>query len=85
MDRFEIESVVLMIIRKIIDNKEVTDELIWEIDYKDTGLIDSMKFISLIFELERAFNIEVDINNLLIENFSEFVKIVTYIEGKFNS
>ncbi|MNG11496.1 acyl carrier protein [compost metagenome] len=52
-----------------------------EVDLGQLGL-DSLKTVNLIVELEMAFNIVFENDELLFENFSSIQKIVNQIEGK---
>lgn len=44
-------------------------------DFVEDGLLDSLELISLIEELESAFDIEIDPMEILPENFSSIQKI----------
>ncbi|MNW37822.1 D-alanine--poly(phosphoribitol) ligase subunit 2 [compost metagenome] len=45
-------------------------------------VMDSMKFIRLIVELEQSFNIEVDFHDLVLENFLSLNSICAYISSR---
>ncbi|WP_257933323.1 hypothetical protein UPTC17655_1342 [Campylobacter lari] len=44
------------------------------------GLIDSLDIISIIEEIEKTYNIHIDFNYIIPENFENFEKINLFIE-----
>ncbi len=60
------------------DTKNISDDtLIFE-----TGLLDSMGLLFLIEFLKEEFNVEVEDEELLPENFESVNSIIQFIEGK---
>ncbi|MFC3788058.1 acyl carrier protein [Paenibacillus sp. GCM10012307] len=61
-------------------NREVNFD--YETDLRNEGL-DSIKTIELIVNLEVEFNIQIDDQDLLIENFSRVTKIKKLLSEKY--
>jgi acyl carrier protein len=73
-----IENGVREILSSMFSNADIyTIELEDQLENK-LG-IDSLKVLQLIVELETKFNVEVDDNDLLLENFATINKIITII------
>ena len=50
----------------------------------DAGVIDSAAMIDLIAFLEKSFEISIDEDDMIPENFDSVAAIVTYVDGKRN-
>ena len=51
-------------------------------DLLDTGILDSQKFVELLFHLEQRFNILISIQDFEIRNFSSIERIATLISQR---
>ncbi|MGN0375528.1 MAG: phosphopantetheine-binding protein [Butyrivibrio sp.] len=60
-------------------NKEIEKNI--DKDLLATGLIDSYEIVNLVVELEEAFDIEIDPELVVPENFQTVDKIVELING----
>jgi acyl carrier protein len=50
-----------------------------ETDLLDTGVVDSMAFVDLLYHLEQEFGITVSIDDLDIDNFRSIEKIAKFV------
>jgi acyl carrier protein len=48
---------------------ERVDEITWEVDLIETRLLDSLHFAELVFYLEEATDMEIDLTQLTIDTF----------------
>ena len=78
MDHQFIES---QIVRKIQEILETTKDISPQDDLSALGL-NSIKSVALIVELEEAFDITFDDEELLFENFSDINRIAERVQGK---
>lgn len=51
-----------------------------DIDLIDSGLLDSLALVSLIMELEQAYNIQVSYETLEVDQFRSIDSIVTFVQ-----
>jgi acyl carrier protein len=72
-----IQQRFLEILQKILDNKSI--ELSTRL--QETAL-DSLKYITLVVEVEKAFTIKFDDESLLLHNFTLVQDLAGYIEQK---
>jgi acyl carrier protein len=54
-------------------------------DLFDTGILDSQRFVELLFHVERSFNTKIDIEHFEIENFRCIEKIAALILQRTNT
>lgn len=74
-----VERIVFEKISEVF-NREV--QISYDTDLRNEGL-DSVKTIELIVNLEIEFDIEIDDQDLLVENFSTIHKIAILLSGKY--
>ena len=60
-------------------NVELPDD---EVDLFETGTLDSLAFVELLFQLERVFGIETSVDDLDPENFRTLGCIVSFVGGR---
>ncbi len=60
--------------------KEVNPNIADGIDLIATGVIDSFEVVNIVMELEEAFEIEIDAELVIAENFQTVDKIVALLE-----
>jgi acyl carrier protein len=53
-----------------------------ETDLVDAGLLDSLKFVELLMELERRFGMTISSNELEIDNFRSMSKIAEFLASR---
>lgn len=70
------------IVEKLSEVLNKTVEVSHEADLREEGL-DSIKTIALIVNLEVAFNVQIDDEDLLVENFSSIRKIASLLSEKY--
>ncbi|MEK3864593.1 acyl carrier protein [Paenibacillus sp. FSL H7-0716] len=71
-----------LITKKLCEVFNRTVEVGSETDLRDEGL-DSLKMIALIVSIEVEFDIQIDDDDLLIDNFSSIKKIAILLSGKY--
>jgi methoxymalonate biosynthesis acyl carrier protein len=52
-----------------------------ETDLLETGMMDSLKFVELLFHLEQEFGITISIGTLELDQFRNIANIVQFVEG----
>lgn len=52
-----------------------------ETDLFETGALDSLMFVDLLFHMEMEFNVKVSLDDLEIENFQSIGRIAEFIAG----
>lgn len=50
-----------------------------ETDLLETGMMDSLKFVELVFNLEKEFGITISLDSLEIDNFRTIANIVHFV------
>ena len=60
--------------------KEVNPNIKEGINLIESGLIDSFEVVNIVMELEEAFNIEIDAEEVVAENFESVDTIVALVE-----
>ena len=60
--------------------KEVNSNIVDGIDLISSGVIDSFEVVNIVMELEEAFDIEIDAEQVVAENFQTVDKIVALLE-----
>lgn len=63
-------------------NEELVENL--EQDLFTVGILDSFDLVKLVVELEDAFDISIDIEDVTVENFQTANSIISLIEGIIN-
>lgn len=53
-----------------------------EADLIETGLLDSLKFVELVFAIEQQFGVCVSLDDLEIENFRCIARIAEFVAGR---
>jgi len=76
----EIESRVLNVIENMDLDESLDRDTILHADYAEDEVFSSITFVFLIVLLEEEFGIEIDSDHLLIENLSNFNKIVNLVQ-----
>ena len=71
-----IQDTVVRIFRDKLD----VDVTSMEINLLETGLIDSLKFVDLVFNLEQEFGITMPMESLEVDQFRTIVDIVRLVE-----
>lgn len=74
-----IEEKVLETLYTLDDSYEKEDYL--HANYSDSGMLDSIAFVSLVVELEDVFGISIDDEYLKLENLSTFQSIVEMVNN----
>jgi acyl carrier protein len=74
------ETRVTEIFRRAL-NREVASP---QLDLLDTGLLDSLALVELLFELEREFAIELVLDDLEIESFRTVETIARVVDGQLD-
>lgn len=72
------ENDVIEVIKNVCENIE---EVPVSISFSQSGLLDSMQLVNLIFELESTFDISFDIDNLKLETVDSPIKIADTINN----
>ena|SRR5690554_4960201 len=80
MEKLEVVDTIKEKLAFIVESDEDIDE---NIDLFKVGL-DSIKTIRLVVELETIFDITIEDDDLVIENFSTLSKIVEMVNSKIN-
>jgi len=80
MERLEVVDTIKEKLALIVESDENIDE---HIDLFNVGL-DSIKTIRLVVELETVFDITIEDDDLVIENFSTLSKITDMVSNKIN-
>ncbi len=68
----------------------ILEELRPDVDFEteelliDEGVLDSFDIVSLVFELNDAFDLDIDVNELVPENFNNVKAMIELIEGKLD-
>jgi methoxymalonate biosynthesis acyl carrier protein len=77
-DRKTIESELASLFSKQL-NLDVPSP---ETDLVDTGLLDSLKFVELLADLEQRFGMRISPKDLEIDNFRSTAKIVEFVASR---
>ena len=73
-----IENKIFDIIKKIINNNAINKDSL----FLDEGWLDSLSTIELLTEIEKAFNITIDNDQLTHENFNSLYNITELVLKK---
>ncbi|MBA3754408.1 MAG: acyl carrier protein [Nitrospira sp.] len=65
---------------ELFRNKLELDVSSAETDLMETGMMDSLLFVELVFHLEKEFAITVTLDNLELEYFRSIVSIAAFVE-----
>lgn len=75
------DSAVCQRIQQILSERLHIDVPDTEVDLIETGAIDSLVLVDLIFHLEKEFSIVVPVETLELENFRSISAITAFIES----
>ena len=79
MTKTEIRSIILKLIYQVMDNKNI------ELSTEITSIaLDSLRFIKLVVEIEKKFNIKFDDDYLLLHKYQTIEDICKYIDAKMS-
>lgn len=81
MERKEICDKVFAILKQILDEGETLSE---KFDEDISGAMDSIKFVTLIVQIEKEFNIEIDDDDFEISKMDTINKISDLISTYIN-
>lgn len=68
-------------IKRILQSVNPKFDKHWDADFLEEGLIDSFEILGIIVQLEQEFNIEIDPELILPENFCSLEAIEMLLEG----
>lgn len=80
MNKDFLEKNIKEIIIDKLNLQELDDEIIENMDLYLDAAMDSLTFISIIIEIENAFDIEIPDNLLIMDKFKNFKKICDIVE-----
>ena len=63
-------------------NREVTSI---QTDLLETGILDSLAFVELIYHVEQEFGVQVSVDDLEIDNFRSIAKIAEFISQRLGT
>ena len=78
----QIEKLKNFVINNFLFGK--ADILEYDTDFLEKGIIDSIGILELVCFVEESFNISVQDDEILQENFSSLTKLNDYINNKLN-
>ena len=80
MNGVEVKDKIIVILADLFSNPGVDREVLEYVDLVDDLGMDSISFISIIIELETAFNVQVSDEWLNIEKFRDYSAIYEAVE-----
>jgi methoxymalonate biosynthesis acyl carrier protein len=63
----------------ILSDKLGLEGITPEVDLIDTGLLDSMSFVELLFQMEREFQVRAELADLELDHFRSIARISEFI------
>lgn len=76
----EIEKLVMETLKKVVEDSYKNDDDFLNSNYSDSGMLDSIAFVTLVVELEEIFDISIDDEYLQLKNLSTFNSIVNMVK-----
>ena len=80
MNREEIKGKLILLCSEIFQNSGVDSDLLEYVDFADDLGMDSIMFITLIIEIEAAFDITVPDDLLMIDNFKNMDDVIKVVD-----
>ena len=79
MSREEIKEKLIILCAEIFQNSGVDTDLLEYVDFEDDLGMDSLTFITLLVEVEAAFEITIPDDMLLMENFKNMGDVIQIV------
>ena len=79
MSREEIKEKLITLCAEIFENSGVDTDLLEYVDFEDDLGMDSLTFITLLVEIEAAFEITIPDDLLLMENFKNMGDVIQIV------
>ena len=79
MSREEIKEKLITLCAEIFENSGVDTDLLEYVDFEDNLGMDSLTFITLLVEIEAAFEITIPDDLLLMENFKNMGDVIPIV------
>jgi acyl carrier protein len=76
------EEKILSYLNEQLLDVDMDEELDSETDLLGSGILDSLGMVQLIAFVEKEFNVNVDPEDMVIENFMDIKSICSYISSK---
>ncbi|EEL61307.1 hypothetical protein COD78_28230 [Bacillus cereus] len=76
----EIEKIVMETLKKVVEDSSKNDDDFLNSNYSDSGMLDSIAFVTLVVELEEIFDISIDDEYLQLKNLSTFNAITNMVK-----
>lgn len=78
-----IQEQIIEMLKRVVEDEFVLKDLSLDTDLIETGIMDSLVIAQLIMEMEETFPIgELDVDDIILENFSSIAAIVALIEKR---
>jgi acyl carrier protein len=76
------EEIILKYLNEQLKDNDIDEDLDGDTDLLGSGILDSLGMVQLIAYVEKEFNVTVEPEDMVIENFMDVNSICNYLSGK---